>query len=213
VTPSLASERVQSEGVLPDNRDKLVSAPKKAPCESQKCTYNQHLVSVLTRRLTAEFGGVGSGLAGEFGGTISHLFFSIATQFANYQHRNYMGVPPGYARRRVDFAGSARMARRPGCFRSLLRPPASNVRCRVPKLPLTPTLAPRATRAGRGRDPWLIGDAAPDRRALACAERGGRVRGSRRRILVALPRKTTEPNSPADGGGNGNGRTYDGLIR
>jgi hypothetical protein len=28
----------------------------------------------LTRRPTAEFGGVGSGLAGEFDGTIAHLF-------------------------------------------------------------------------------------------------------------------------------------------
>jgi hypothetical protein len=32
----------------------------------------------------AEFGGVGSGTAGEFGGMISRLLFSIATQFDNY---------------------------------------------------------------------------------------------------------------------------------
>src|SRR5438105_405283 len=31
--------------------------------------------------------------------------------------------------------------------------------------------------AGRGRAPWGIGDAPPDRRTHACAERGGRVRG------------------------------------
>src|SRR6266436_4972944 len=40
--------------------------------------------------------------------------------------------------------------------------------------PLTPTLSPQA---GRGRDPCRIGDAPPDRRTHACAERGGRVRG------------------------------------
>src|SRR6266446_7774211 len=39
--------------------------------------------------------------------------------------------------------------------------------------------------AGRGRDPWRIGDAPPDRRAHACAERGGRVRGSERRDVSA----------------------------
>ena len=42
------------------------------------------------------------------------------------------------------------------------------------KVPLTPALSPRAR---RGRDPWRIGDAPPDRRTHACAERGGRVRG------------------------------------
>jgi len=47
---------------------------------------------VLTHRPTAEFGGVGSGLAGEFDGTIPHLFFSTARQFDNLQHRNHIGV-------------------------------------------------------------------------------------------------------------------------
>src|ERR1700730_7879591 len=36
----------------------------------------------------------------------------------------------------------------------------------------------RPAPAGRGRGPWRIGDAPPDRRTHACAERGGRVRGS-----------------------------------
>ena len=53
------------------------------------------------------------------------------------------------------------------------------------KVPLSP-------RAGRGRDPWHIQDAPPDRRAHACAERGGRVRGSRRRILAGFPRRTAD---------------------
>src|SRR5437867_1327002 len=39
-------------------------------------------------------------------------------------------------------------------------------------VPLTPALSPRA---GRGRDPWRIEDAPPDRRTHACAERGGRA--------------------------------------
>jgi GNAT superfamily N-acetyltransferase len=51
----------------------------------------------------------------------------------------------------------------------------SDVGCRVPELPLTPTLSPRA---GRGRDP-----------------RSGRVRGSRRRIWPGLPRRTPKPDS------------------
>src|SRR5713101_4329106 len=54
-------------------------------------------------------------------------------------------------------------------------------------MPLTPALSPRA---GRGRDPWRIRDAPPDRRTHACAERGGRVRGSGRRIWADLPRRT-----------------------
>jgi len=47
---------------------------------------------VVARWPAAEFGGVGSGLAGEFDSTIPHLFFSMATQFDNYQHRNHIGV-------------------------------------------------------------------------------------------------------------------------
>src|SRR6266481_8031022 len=53
--------------------------------------------------------------------------------------------------------------------------------------PLTPSLSPRA---GGGRDPWRIRDAPPDRRTHASAERGGRVRGSGRRIWADLPRRT-----------------------
>jgi hypothetical protein len=55
----------------------------------------------------AEFGGVGSGLAGEFDGAIPHLLFSMATQFGNYQHRNYISIGQSRARRRVDLVGSA----------------------------------------------------------------------------------------------------------
>src|SRR6202022_3678449 len=51
------------------------------------------------------------------------------------------------------------------------------------KVPLTPALSPRA---GRRRDPWRIGDAPPDRRTHACAERSGRGRGSRRGILAGF---------------------------
>src|SRR6202011_4508643 len=58
------------------------------------------------------------------------------------------------------------------------------------KVPLTPALSPRA---GRRRDPWRIGDAPPDRRTHACAERSGR--GSRGRILAGFPRRTAEPDS------------------
>jgi hypothetical protein len=44
---------------------------------------------------------------------------------------------------------------------------------------------PRPAPAGRGRVPWRIGDAPPDRRTHACAERGGRVRGRLRRPTPA----------------------------
>src|SRR5262249_26563634 len=45
--------------------------------------------------------------------------------------------------------------------------------CRAPH----PSLS---RRAGRGRDPWRIRDAPPDRRTHACAERGGRGGGKLR---------------------------------
>jgi hypothetical protein len=64
------------------------------------------LYLVSARRPTAEFGGAGSGLAGEFAGTIPQLFFSMATQFGNYQHRNHMGVRPRCSRQRVDLVAS-----------------------------------------------------------------------------------------------------------
>jgi hypothetical protein len=70
------------------------------------------LFLVSARRPTAEFGGVDSGMTGEFAGTIAHLFFSMVTQFDNYQHRNHMGVRPDCARRRVDLVASPRTARR-----------------------------------------------------------------------------------------------------
>ena len=53
--------------------------------------------------------------------------------------------------------------------------------------------APLRPSGGRGRGPWRIGDAPPDRRAHARAERGGRVRGSSGEVLF----KASALNRPA----------------
>jgi hypothetical protein len=55
--------------------------------------------------------------------------------------------------------------------------------------------SPDSPASGEREGPWRIGDAPPDRRTHACAERGGRVRGSKRRILTDLLRRTAEPDS------------------
>src|SRR5437660_6245230 len=68
----------------------------------------------------------------------------------------------------------------------------------LPDPPRPESRAPLRPSGGRGRGPWRIGDAPPDRRTLARAERGGRVRWAAPRAGTSAP--LTLPSPPGQRG-------------
>jgi hypothetical protein len=120
-----SARNAHHSAILPNRRDKTRFGPQKRPGKAKNVSKVSGLYVVLACRPAAEFNGVGSGMAEEFGGMISHRFFSIVNQLI-IDIIAIMSIMTRSSRWRVDFVGAS-AARRAASRRARWCPRCSSI--------------------------------------------------------------------------------------